>query len=307
MFKKINFVMCACVVVTLLATDVARAVEYDKIPPPSMTRDEENLARDFKRGKAPSTDAAKAALGKEVLAALAKFTNPDEAANYTQLRKNIEGFLKERSQSAEARAVIVNTLVTGASSIAARNNYSPAARINCLAILAMLDQKAETRIDNGIAAPQPAESAYPTLKGVAERPTMPYYLRAIALQGVERHASVYFKGGWDNQKKGEVVRLANSIVDSKPATALDAKAHAWLVRRGYDLLTTCGVATAYKTALAHVADAETLPSVRLAALGYLSSVDLARMPDADKSNYFVGLSHLTRSQLVSWYEYENDL
>ncbi len=277
-----------------------RLLAADTVPVPDMTREEQNLASELRRGKIPVSAAALAALKKETQAAVARLTDPAQIANYTQLRKTIELSLNERKQPPEARAAIVSTIVAIAGPVAARNNFTPAARINCAALLAGLDESAETRVAGGTAPPQPAKAAFSILYGIADRPNMPIYLRAIAMTGLERHAQVY------DAAKPRIAEVASKIL-AEPSTDMEQKAQCWLKRRGYEALTACGTAMAYKTALNHLSDPKTLPTLRLSALDYLSSIDLTRMPAEDKSVYLIGISHLLRSQLVKWYEYEEDI
>ncbi len=305
MFRKLGLLMVAW---AAFAVDGGLGFAATELPLPTLSREEDSLARDFKRGKEPPSAAAREALKKETILLISRLTHAAESANYTRIRKDIELGLSERKQSPEARAVIVENLVQYATGISTRDTFLPASRINCVAILAELDDTPEMRVAAGTAPPQPAKAAYPALKGIAGSTKMPYYIRAIALHGLERHARVYWKSDWDDARKKEVVEVATNVISSKPATALDTEAHAWISRRAFDLLTATGAITAASVneALALVADPKALPSLRLSALNYLSNIDLARLQAERKAAYLVGITHLLRTQLVNWYELEED-
>lgn len=288
--------------VGVLSLGSAGAAESRVIKPADLTRQEQALARDLMRAKIAASPEAKDALKKQVEYFVAKLTQPDE--NYFQIRKNIELMLAERNLPKDGREVIVTTLHRWAGNIAGSNQFSPSARINCVAILAELDEAPENARER--TPPQPSKLAFLSLKKLAEDPASPYEVKAVAMHGLERQMRVYwpiFKEGL----RGELQKLATDAIASPPKSELDTASHAWLVRRSYDMLAAVKVPVAADVAIAQLAEPKTLPSVRLSALSYLSQLDNSTLTPEQQKAYLVGLAHFLRSQLVDWYEYEEDV
>lgn len=268
--------------------------------------EERRLAKDFSKGKIAESAAAKAALQKVITAEMVKLTQPKELSRYATIRNTLAlTYLSNgRPEAAPARKIIVDTVVRNANSILTRQS-SPQSKINALALLAELDDAPAS----GAAPPRPALSALNTLYSIAKNENQPIYLRAIALHGLRRQFGAYWNAPnvWDQNQKRTVGMVLKSIVESKPKSELDIKGHAWLVRRAYDCLGVTRSTVVADSAIGHLIDDETLPSLRVAAADYLCRVDSRRLSAAQKSKYAIGLSHLLRSQLVHWYEHEEDL
>ena len=280
---------------------------YKELPVKEMSSQERSLASNLGRGKIAASAEATAALKKQTENLIASLTLAKEAQNYTQHRRNIELLLAERNQTAEARKVIVDTLISWAAGVAARDTFSPAARINCTAILSMLDESPENPRQQR--PPLPARGAYTALKGLASTANMPAEVKAIAMFGLERHMSVYWNAPsvFDDAKKNEIRKLATDVIASQPATALEQGSHAWRVRRAYDMLAAVKEPVAVDVGIAQLSEPTTLPSVRLSALQYLTALDASKFTPEQQKGYLIGMAHFLRSQLVDWYEFEEDI
>ncbi len=278
----------------------------EEIPSPKLTAQEISLANNFNRGRQPVSEDAKKALRKQVLEYVAKLTQAKEMLAYPQLRRNVELLLAEPRQPAEARTAVVEAVVLYAGTIARADKYSPAARINCLAMLAELDEKTDNSRDQ--TPPLPSSGAFATLKNLAADPTAPPHLRAIALHGLERHVRVYWISTiWNEALRTEIQKIATDVLAANPKTVLDEQSHAWLTRRAYDILGVIKTPDAVDIAIEQLSEPKAFPSVRLSALSYLSELDWPALPAEKQSKYMIGLSHFVRSQLVDWYEYQEDI
>jgi hypothetical protein len=297
-------VLASTLAVTCCLTSIGWA--QTEIPTPTLTSQEASLASNFNRGRQPVSDDAKKALKKQVLQHISKLTQAKEMLAYPQLRRNVELLLAEPKQPAEARATVVEAVILGAGTIARDNKYSQAARVNCLAMLAELDEKTDNSRDQ--TPPLPSKGAFLTLKALAADPKTPPHLRAIALHGLERHVRVYWISTlWDDALRTEIQKIATDILAENPKTVLDQQSHAWLTRRAYDILGVIKTPVALDIALEQLGEPTEFPSVRLSALAYLSELDWPALPADKHSKYMISLTHFLRSQLVDWYEYQEDI
>ncbi len=276
-----------------------------EIPTPSFSSQEAGLASNFNRGRQPATDDARKALDKQVLVSVSKLTQAKELTNYPRHRQSVLMLLAETKQPPEARETVVNAVVRYAGTIARQDTYSPAARINCLALLAELDEKAENNKDQ--LPPLPSQGAFVELRKLAADPATPPHLRAIALHGVERHARVYWNTRWNDAGRAEIQKIATDILAASPKSALDEQSHAWLTRRAYDILGVAKSPVAIDIAIEQLSEPTAFPSVRLSALTYLCEMDMTALAAEKQAKYMIGLSHFVRSQLVDWYEFQEDI
>jgi hypothetical protein len=297
-----------CLLMAVASGSIAYGADkYQELPLKEPTRQERSLADNFNRAKSPASAEANAALAKHVSYLVSRLTQAAETQGYTQNRRNIELLLAERNQPAEARKVIVDTLIRWAGGVATKDTFSPASRINCVAILAMLDEAPENSRDSR--PPLPARDAFPVLKGLAADPQVPAEIKAVAMVGLERHMRVYWNAPrvLDEAKKADLQKLATDMINSQPRSALDQASHSWLVRRAYDMLSAVKAPTAIDVSIVHLSDPTMLPSVRLSALQYLSELDASTFTPEQQRAYLIGMAHFLRSQLVDWYEFEEDI
>ncbi|MFN3190043.1 MAG: hypothetical protein ACE361_05925 [Aureliella sp.] len=294
--------LCLGLMFTLLS-DVAMAAKYRELKVAEPSSAQRKLARDFIKG-APASDEARKALAAVIDSRVAKLTQESEMANYERIRTGIfnEYLASFKPEADEARKIVVAEIVKYAGGIAGSNQFSPQARINAVSLLAILD---DYPIVKGV-PPRPAVAAQRPLILIAKNEKSPLYLRSIALYGIERHIGRYFLD-WKPQFRGQLGQMLIGIVNSKPASNLDVPAHAWMVRRAFDCLGTTGSTVVADRAIELMGDPDTLPSVRLSACDYMSMVNSSKLTDEQKQSYLISLSHLLRSQLVAWYEHEDDL
>ena len=292
---------CAAIfIVLIVATNQLEAANAN---PADATRAERKLAREFAKG-GQATDQARAALQKVIQAEMRKLTQKDQMARYETIRSGIynEYLATYRAGAAEARKIVVQQVVYYGNAIAQNKKFSPASRINAIALLAELDDVPVVRS----APPSPAVGALTPLYQIANNDQAPLYLRSVALYGLERHIGRFF-ASWDKTKKRLVGSMLVRIVNSTPKSDLDRAAHAWMVRRAFDCLAVTGVNAVADNAIERLGNPDEMPSVRLTAAKYLSLMSSNGLSEEQKQAYLVSLAHFTRSQLVSWYEHEDDL
>ncbi len=320
MNSKGNYLLAAAIcLVWVLPIVAARTLAQDaaKAAPaqPEITREQQRLADNFVRGKAPASEESKKALQLQIKVQMdrlkaAEPKNTAEAINLAKMsadRINIEGTYVSGARDPQARAIAVAGIAYYAAEIL-KQPLSAATKINCMAMLAELDEAAQSTTAAGNLPPRPAKAAFATLYLYASSDKAPIHLRAIALHGIQRHLGVWWPAGtWDATAQKRIVDALVAIVDSEPASALDLQGHAWLVRRAYDCLGTIGSTAGADSALNRLADSKAIPSVRLSAVQYMSRLDTSAFPPEKKALYLIGLSHFIRSQLFDWYEREEDL
>ncbi len=275
-----------------------------------VTREQDKLARDYIRGRISGSEEAKVALRLKMKAEIDRlklptaksFEDAENLAKLVDIRSNIDATWVTGARDPAARVVAVEALAAYGGELLAED-VSPQSKVNCMAMLAELDEAGAS----GSAPPTPSASAFNVLFKYARNDQAPLYLRAIALHGVNRHIGRWWPTDkWPDNAKKTIETAMTDIVNSEPQSPLDTRAHAWMVRRAYDCLKTMESLYGAKSALDRLADPKALPSLRLAALEYLSRIDKSVFPEDKMSLYLIGLAHFTRSQLVNWYEREDD-
>lgn len=285
---------------------------------PELTREQDKLARDFLRGKGAASAEARDALVLKIKTEVERLRAPEAKtfeewqglAKLSDARYSLDSTYITGAKDPEARKIVAKTVSDTCKTILAQP-VAIQTKINLMAILAEMDEKAA----EGELPPDPSNDAFAVLGLYATDQKQPVYLRAIALHGLNRHIGRWWTHAshWDARtKKGIEAKLVEIIV-SEPKTALDVNSNAWLQRRAYDCLTTMRSTgdkggNAVMAAIKHLSDSKTLPSVRMSALDYLTHLNLSdKRFEAINREYLIGLSHFVRSQLVDWYEREDDL
>ncbi len=250
---------------------------------------------DMLKNKEPNVDPV--LIKRYVFNEVARFSNvaaDSDMAGFAQIRNLLIGVIRSAA-SEPAKKIAADHLLALAKDIATNPSFHNIARINSMAALSELE----------LASNSPYPETFMPLVNIARNETQPLHLRAIALYGVNRH--VKFTRLSPANAEG-VAKVMAVLVASKPKSAIDVKAHAWVIRRGFDVLTSLTANHGVTPAIARLLDDKELPSVRLAAADYLPRVDQTKfkMTDEQKVQYFIGLAQLLEQQLVMWYEREED-
>ena len=284
----------AIVVATALQANMpgticAQQQPYQAIQPAKIAAGETSRVAAMLKGK-EAVDAAM--IKRYVQNEFVRLTNPDETAAYAQVRTTLLNNIRNGSDEA-AKKVAADSIILLAKGVAAGPKYHPHARINAMLALAELE----------LVSNIPYSETFGILVNTARDENQSLQMRAIALFGLNRHARLakltpaYADG---------LAKAMTTIVSSEPKSVLDVKAHAWIVRRAFDVLTSLSAPHAIDPAIARLLNDKELPSVRLAAADYLPRVDNSKLTDEKKTQYFIGLAQVLEQQLVMWYEREED-
>ncbi len=228
----------ACLLVVTMACAARSQAPADGGP----TREQDKLARDFIRGRAAASEEAKAALRLKIktevdrlkLPPAKSFEDAENLAKLVDIRGTIDSTWVTGARDPAARLVAVEALAAYGGMLL-NEDVSPQSKVNCLAMLAELDEVGLT----GSAPPTPSEKAFSVLFNYARNEQAPIYLRAVALHGVNRHIGRWWPTDkWPDNGKRQIEKTMTDIVNSEPASPLDVRAHAWMVRRAYDCLRT---------------------------------------------------------------------
>ena len=302
MKKLVCALLLLCVASQAVAEDKKKYNEIDFQEPSTQ---EKKRARDYARGRQQNGEAV---LKKVITAEVSKLTHRSQAEDLGSIRKAlVDNFLSTSTPQGTARSIAIDTVLRGATLIAQGKDYSPPARINAMVLLAGLD---DAPGNGGGTPPQPCAKALNVLVQMGRDESQPLYLRSIALYGIERQIGRYFHtNAWNQNIKGGIGRMLMQVINSSPKTELDLVAHGWMVRRAMDCMAATG---AYVPALADkvitmLGDENTLPSLRMSSAKYMMLMDNSKLTPEQKKAYFVSLAHFLRSQLVDWYEMEDDL
>ncbi len=263
--------------------------QFKELPIAKTATGETTKAQNMLKKKEP-VDAA--ILQRYVKNEMAKLTIVKEATSFASARYNLLLNIRSASDDA-AKKTAADIVISYSNGILGSANFHPASRVNAMVAL--------TELDSAANVPYPA--TYAALLGHAKNETLPIHLRSIAIYGLTRHAKL---SKLPDAAKNDLSKEMALIVASQPKSSLDVRAHAWLVRRSFDVLTTLGTGHAIEPALARLVNDKELPSIRLAAADYLPRTDLTKLTDAQKTQLFIGLAQLIEQQLVGWYEDEED-
>ncbi|MDX1929391.1 MAG: hypothetical protein SFV81_22890 [Pirellulaceae bacterium] len=288
----------ALLVVALASQFVMSALVQGQVTPPLKT--EKFAAGEFTRvgamfkGKEnPDPVLIKRYVQNEV-ARFSNVTPESDMGTFAQIRTQLISTI--RSASAEpVKKLAADHLLLLTKGIATSPNFHSIARINCMAAMTELE----------LVSNSPFPDTFMPLVNISRDETQPLQLRAIALYGLNRHAKLTKLKPSDAEGLAKVMA---ALVATKPKSPLDVKAHAWVVRRGFDVLSSLTANHGVAPAIARLLDDKELPSVRLAAADYLPRVDASKLKltDEQKIQYFIGLAQLLEQQLVMWYEREED-
>lgn len=122
----------------------------------------------------------------QVLMAEMTTLNPDAQAKLGDLRQD---FFRKivRATSDNNRAFLLNNVIMPKAVDVANKNYHPAARVNAVITIGLLDSQEGI---SGQRPPKPHLSALRELLKIVDDPQSPEYLVAAALSGLQRHAEI---------------------------------------------------------------------------------------------------------------------
>ena len=290
----------ALLVIALASQAAMSDLVFGQAQPPSVPTEKPGAGETTRVGamfKNKETNVDPVLIKRYVQNEVARFSNvtaESDMASFAAIRNQLISTIRS-SQSEPAKKIAADHVVNLTKVIATNPRFHNFARINAMVALTELELMSNS----------PYAETFLPLVNVAKDESQPLHLRAIALYGLNRHAK--FTKLTPAYAEGLAKAMAG-VVSSQPKSAIDIKAHAWVVRRGFDVLSTLTANHGVEPAITRLLDDKELPSVRLSAADYLPRVDQSKLKltEEQKVKYFIGVAQLLEQQLVSWYEREED-
>lgn len=303
-----NFTGLFLILLAALASCATRTA-HAQGDPAKVTVDDKTVktAKELLSGSRPVSDAEGVAAVKKCCEAfIAEFSQPydntDAIPNFRATKMKLADLFNPAKLTAEARGVLIKNVVVVASRYAKDPKATAAARVNCVTLLAEMDDA----IDSRTRVRKPSTEALKELLALlSPKSSTPLYLRAVALQALERHVRDGFQG-WSDKGQKLVKDTAALYANKTPVEGPEREVYTWLTRRGLDILREAKANVAIDTALGYLADPNQLPSLRLTSVHYLSVQNLTEMNDQQKELYTLSLAHFLRSQLYAWHQEETN-
>ena len=162
--------------------------------------------------------------------------------------KYIKDYLNPRVQG-DNRTRMIDFTISGMKKVCVNPDLHPAARLNAVYLIGMLDQVPLVRFDNQ--RPVPSKAALSSLRKIfdsQDENAVPDYLKVAALAGIQRHIEIDRNAGGQipAEEKQALLQEINRILD-KPAT--DDLSY-WLKRRGMQMIGLIGDPGSLDTAIA---------------------------------------------------------
>jgi len=174
--------------------------------------------------------------------------------------------------SAGARGALIDLTIQQAREAYRNNSLHPAARLNMVYLIGMLDQTPGVRLPPQF--PVPSRSAYDSLRDILNSADLPAFLKVAALAGIQRHVEI------DNiTKNGQLTDADKTFLTGKSNEYLDAPAQDdlsyWLKRRGMQLLGELGNATTLEKAVSVIQSKDAGFWVKFDAMEAIGKLNLA--------------------------------
>ena len=144
-----------------------------------------------------------------------------------------------------SRKKVISEVISPAMQAIATGNYSPAARLNAIALLGRLDESALVKNGARVRPPRPSSAAFQFLSRQLSDASAPAWLKAAAIQGLVRHLQIDAAVNGQLLNDGQRDRLetfATNTLDGKSAGQADWSKDLdyWLKRRSVQLLGLLG-------------------------------------------------------------------
>jgi hypothetical protein len=138
-----------------------------------------------------------------------------------------------------ARNGLIDLTIAATQKICADSSLHPAARLNAVYLMGILDQVAPIR--NPVQLPVPSKAAFDSLRRIldsADAKSFPEYLKVAALAGIQRHVEIdrLVGGQITAANKQALLQKAKAFLDEQKTDDLSY----WLKRRGMQLIGLIG-------------------------------------------------------------------
>ena len=176
-----------------------------------------------------------------------RMTQPGQLSDAGTMRDSFFRTYLRSDLSAQARKQLISTSILPAmQTIANGKDYYPAARLNAVAVIGRLDDRALTRNGSNATPPIPSAEAFTFLSGALESVDIPPYLKAGAMQGITRHLKIDRAAQGrllDDGARNRLLQFAVNTIGGKTQGQDKWKPELdyWLKRRSIQLIGDIGV------------------------------------------------------------------
>lgn len=199
-----------------------RLVEQEGAESATTRRENKEIYSAIKNGNKTASDAIESGnpdlattFFKEYILPSMTRTNSKSLSTLGERREEfIDDFLSNKTTGA-ARAAFVNTVVQSMQSLAGANDFHPAARINAVYVLGLLDSQAGGRNT----APTPASAAFSSLVQIFTSEQLPESLKVAAAAGIDRQLQLARAGNASALGGGDIGQAASQALAIVNGTA----------------------------------------------------------------------------------------
>ncbi len=147
-------------------------------------------------------------------------------------------YLSNKSTGQSRNQFIESVVLPGMKKIYDNDQLHPAARLNAVYVIGLLDSEAANRATNQ--NPIPSQSALDELLKIYSAEPTPAFLKVGALAGIQRHVEVdaAVGGQLSDDKRKAIAQQANNVLDNTAAgqASWEAELNYWLKRRAVQML-----------------------------------------------------------------------
>jgi hypothetical protein len=197
--------------------------------------------------------------------------------------------------SPAARKALIDLTIQQAREAYRNNSLHPAARLNMVYLIGMLDQTPAVRVPPQY--PVPSKSAFNSLGDILKSADLPQFIKVAALAGIQRHVEIdqiTQNGQLTDVDKTFLSEKGNEYIDSPNKDDLSY----WLKRRGMQLLGELGSATSLKKAVSVMQSEDTGFWVKFDAMEAIGKLDLAGNNAAENLEATKAIAEFASSALL---------
>ena len=221
-----------------------------------------------------------------------------------QREEFIDDFLSGKTTGA-ARTTFLNTVIQSMQNLAVANDFHPAARMNAVYVMGLLDSRAAGR---GTAA-VPSAGAFTSLANIFTSEQSPEFLKVAASAGIDRHLQMAAAGNASTLGGGDISKAASQALSIVNGTAggqdkWDEAVDYWLKKRSAKILGLLGqpgnngeVVQALNKMLQFEKPSQLLLAYE--AMTALGNIDMTTVDPAMTSQTSVGITQFLSSALES--------
>ena len=175
-----------------------------------------------------------------------RMTQPEELEDSGSLRDSFfRTYMKGDVSETNRKKLIADVIMPAMKAIAVGKDYSPAARLNAVAMIGRLDDSAMQRSGNRVTPPKPSTVAFGFLSGLLNDAAIPPWLKTASIQSLTRHLAIdaaVNRRFLNDDQRNLLETFALNTLDDKSAGQDQWKPELnyWLKRRSVQLLGAIG-------------------------------------------------------------------